>query len=264
MIAADEARVALVIKGAGLGVPIGWQNRVFRPPERTANPSNPAAFVTVELDYADDTLTDFDGGRMRNGSAVVGVWVETGMGAARSRELVDEILAAFQAADVPGAMTYLEAQTDRVGSYQDPNLGDWYLWIVRQRFIAQGGDVVAPSQSVIESTAEFDSAHGLSVGDPVYRTNSSGAPFALASSSADTTLSIGVVSKVLGPTRVRVATHGVVGWTGHGLGSPGARLFLTAAGGLTTSEPDSGISQEVAIVWSSGSILVGPQAGVIQ
>lgn len=100
--------------------PVLWPNSGLEPPEPTAAPAPPAAFVAAELEYASTELTDFAGGSRVDGAVALEIWVERRGGDDQVRDLFETLRTLFASGDASG-MQFLEPRPG------DPVVSDiWY------------------------------------------------------------------------------------------------------------------------------------------
>jgi len=111
--------------------------------------------------------------------------------------------------------------------------------------------ISAPQQNLQQ--IHLEAGHTFAVGDPVYF---DGTNWQLAQADNAATVADGIVASVNGDNFTLVFS-GVMPWGGHGL-NVGDVYFLsqTAAGGVTTTQPTTGVVQEIFTVWDAGSIMI--------
>lgn len=107
--------------------------------------------------------------------------------------------------------------------------------------------------------AQYQLAHGLSVGNLVYRNAST---WTKARANADTTLAEALVVSVSDANNFRLVYigPGEATYTAHGLGSAGTKLYLSqgTAGLMTATAPTSGIRQQVGKVKDTNTLILWP------
>jgi len=103
----SEERLAAGQVLSGFAWPTFWPNTSGPRPSPQAPPSDPAAYVEVDLDYPRPAeLSDFGGGVRVDGRLVAIVWVEGRAGDELAREIGDELSSRFAGAGA-GAVTWL-------------------------------------------------------------------------------------------------------------------------------------------------------------
>lgn len=89
--------------------PLLWPNAGIDPPEPTAAPAPPVAYVAAEVEIDRAERSDFGGGAQVEGRVVLEVWAERRAGDGRVRSLADTLCVIFASAD-GGGVYFREAR----------------------------------------------------------------------------------------------------------------------------------------------------------
>lgn len=122
--------------------PVAWPNRQWTPPAKTGDPSDPASWFALDMEFDEDSTEEltFERDPMLRGRIVLGCFVEPQMGEQALTTLVDAARALFLAQLVSGGVVLDTLRPDmeivgRVAGSDGAEL--WYGWLVIFRFMAQ-------------------------------------------------------------------------------------------------------------------------------
>lgn len=124
--------------------PIAWPNRQWTPPTKTGDPSDPASWFALDMEFDAESTEEltFERDPMLKGQIVIGCFVESQMGEQALTTLVDAARALFLARLTSGGVVLdiLRPDLEIIGRVEGSDgAGLWYGWLVIFRFMAQIG-----------------------------------------------------------------------------------------------------------------------------
>lgn len=128
----EEERQALAqpLIDAALGIPVILPGIESEPPQMSGDPSAPTRFIQLDVAYPGAEYLTFDGTKQVSGILELSCFIEPIAGDQPMRELIDQLEAAYKAADVPD----LVFQTPQAAPDEFGEDGGWTRWDWRLPF----------------------------------------------------------------------------------------------------------------------------------
>lgn len=250
---ADRLVIGSLLSANWTGTPVWWPNERFVAPEPAGNPASPAAYLAFEIAYDSAEQITLGGDYEVRGRAELGVWVEKGCGDAILRGYIDSLYSIFAAVNSPGIFFF----EPLLGDAETEPEWDWYGRLVSVPFAhfgALSAAEVATLAGVSGSTRTISQAgHGLAVKDWV---GFNGSAWVKVTATAGQPRCDGVVSAVVDSSTFVLSPVGPVTITGHGYTLGPLYLSQGTAGTVTSTQPSSGIVQQMAVAYDANSLIV--------
>lgn len=229
---------------------IAWPNQDFSPTVGTAY-----VRPTIRFNSAGQFTLGPDGIKRVSGALEVEVFVPSNSPTGTAWTYADTIGALFQRKTISDVRFWdYNAEVAEL-----PEGEPWFRLMVEVPFYYDDEPAETDELASYPVRNVTQSAHGFAVGDWVYVDLGSGAWAKAQADDAATVSWPAVVTNVQDTERFQVTLpNGKANIPSHGLGSQGTKVYLSqsTAGAATTTEPASGLVQQVGKIWDADHIEV--------
>lgn len=229
-----------------------WDTTAIAWPNVQYDPTPGTAYVrfTVRHGLAFQSELGPEGNERVPGVVLLETFVPQGQGVQTVRTYSDSLAAIFRRVHLDdmvfGTPTAREAMTQEPG---------WYRWTVECPFYRDETIGEESEVAIYGSRSVTQAAHGLAVKDWLKLAS---ATWAKAQATAGNLSLPAVVTSVTSTSKFRAVTDGAANLPSHGYGAAGTTLWLSqaTAGAVVTTEPSTGLAQQVGTVLDADHVLV--------